>query len=255
MAFLVGTSAYSHPGWKGSFYPEKISPKKMLAYYAQRFSTVEINHTFHQLPSPRTIIGWAEQVPASFRFVLKAWKVITHAKRLQDAEKETDDFLSVADLLQERQGPILFQLPPTFEKDIARLDTFLNHIAGRAKVAFEFRHASWLDDEVIDCLRAHSAVLCAADGDKLPPTDLLRTADWGYVRLRDDNYTDERLREWIGRINSHKWSLGSYCVGDCFADPAHYDLLCEIQKENGSFIPPSLPPQVQPFPLVTMRGS
>ena len=200
MTFLVGTSGYSHAEWKGSFYPEKISQKKMLAYYAERFSTVEVNYTFRQIPSEKTVATWAEQVPASFRFVLKAWQAITHFKRLQNAEKETDDFLSVASLLQERQGPILFQMPPTFKKDVSRLEAFLKHIAGRAKVAFEFRHASWLDDEVIDCLRAHSAVLCVADGDDLPPTDLVRTADWGYVRLRDDNYTDERLREWIQRI-------------------------------------------------------
>jgi uncharacterized protein YecE (DUF72 family) len=241
MTFFVGTSGYSHAEWKGSFYPEKISQKKMLAYYAQRFPTVEVNYTFRQLPSQKTVMGWAKQVPASFRFVLKAWQAITHFKKLQNAEKETVDFLTVASLLQERQGPILFQLPPTFKKDVARLDAFLKHIAGRAKVAFEFRHASWLDDEVIACLRAHSAVLCVADGDDLPPTDLVRTADWGYVRLRDDNYTDERLREWIRRIKAHKWALVSYCVGDCWASPAHYDLLCEIQKENGFFAPAPLP--------------
>ena len=205
MAFFVGTSGYSHAEWKGSFYPEKISQKKMLAYYAERFPTVEVNYTFRQIPSEKTVVTWAEQVPASFRFVLKAWQAITHFKRLQNTEKETDDFLRVASLLQERQGPILFQMPPSFKKDVARLDAFLKHIAGRARVAFEFRHASWLDDEVVDCLRAHAAVLCVADGDDLPPTELVRTADWGYVRLRDDNYSDERLRDWIKRIKALKW--------------------------------------------------
>jgi uncharacterized protein YecE (DUF72 family) len=205
MAFLVGTSGYSHAEWKGSFYPEKISQKKMLAYYAQRFSTVEINYTFRQIPSQKTVAAWAEQVPESFRFVLKAWQAITHFKRLQNAEKESDDFLGVASTLQERQGPILFQLPPTFKKDVSRLDVFLKHIARRAKTAFEFRHATWFDDEVFDCLRAHSAVLCIADGDDLPETDLVHTADWGYVRLRDDGYSDKRLREWIQRMKSHEW--------------------------------------------------
>ncbi len=205
MAFLVGTSGYSHAEWKGSFYPEKISQKKMLGYYAERFPTVEVNYTFRQIPSEKTVLAWAEQVPTSFRFVLKAWQAITHFKRLQNAEKEVDDFLSVASLLKERQGPILFQMPPTFKKDVSRLEAFLKHIAGRTKAAFEFRHASWFDDEVFDCLRAHSAVLCVADGDDLPSTDLVRTADWGYVRLRDDNYADERLRDWLKRIKSHKW--------------------------------------------------
>jgi uncharacterized protein YecE (DUF72 family) len=203
--FFVGTSGYSHAEWKGSFYPEKISQKKMLAYYAERFPTVEVNYTFRQIPSEKTVLAWTEQVPPSFRFVLKAWQAITHFKRLQNAEKEVDDFLSIASLLRERQGPILFQMPPTFKKDVARLETFLKHIGGRAKVAFEFRHASWLDDEVVECLRAHSAVLCVADGDDLPPTELVRTADWGYVRLRDDNYSDERLREWIKRIKAYEW--------------------------------------------------
>src|SRR3954449_5985586 len=96
MILRVGTEGYSHADWKGSFYPEKISQKKMLAYYAERFSTVEVNYTFRQMPSEKTVLAWTEQVPASFRFVLKAWQAITHVKRLQNAEKETDDFLTVA---------------------------------------------------------------------------------------------------------------------------------------------------------------
>lgn len=205
MTFLIGTSGYSHAEWKGSFYPEKFSQKKMLGYYAQRFPTVEINYTFRQIPSQKTLAGWAEQVPESFRFVLKAWRAITHFKRLQNVEQEIDDFLGGAALLQQRQGPILFQLPPNFKKDVSRLDAFLRQIAGRTKAAFEFRHASWLDEETFDCLRAHSAALCVADGDDLPATELVRTADWGYVRLRDDGYTDERLREWIRRMKLHRW--------------------------------------------------
>ena len=205
MSLFVGTSGYSHAEWKGSFYPEKISQKKMLEYYAQRFSTVEVNYTFRTLPTQKVVENWAQQVPASFRFVLKAQQNISHIKRLQHAELETDAFLEVASVLGERQGPILFQLPPSFKKDIPRLDTFLKHIAGRAKVAFEFRHASWFGDELNDCLRAYSAVLCVADGDDLPETDLVSTANWGYVRLRDDGYTDERLSDWLNRIRVHQW--------------------------------------------------
>lgn len=205
MSFFVGTSGYSYPEWKGNFYPEKLSDKKMLGFYAQRFSTVEVNYTFQRLPTQKAIEGWVQQVPESFRFALKAQKVITHIKKLHSAEQEMDSFLSVAATLQERQGPILLQLPPSFKKDIPRLDAFLKHIAGRAKVAFEFRHASWFGNELIDCLRAHSAALCVADSDDLPATDLVRTADWGYVRLRDHGYSDERLQEWIRRMKSHKW--------------------------------------------------
>jgi uncharacterized protein YecE (DUF72 family) len=205
MKFLVGTSGYSHAEWKGSFYPEKISQKKMLAFYSQRFCTVEVNYTFRQLPSRKVVENWTQQAPASFRFVLKAQQVITHVKRLHDAEQETDAFLDVAAALGGRQGPLLFQLPPSFKKDIPRLDAFLKHVGGRAKLAFEFRHTSWFGDELFDCLRAHSAVLCVADGDDLPQTDLVRTADWGYVRLRDDNYNDERLRDWLNGTRAHQW--------------------------------------------------
>src|SRR6266850_2214486 len=139
MRFFVGTSGYSFKEWKGNFYPEKLPQKAMLSYYAQRFSTVEINNTFHKFPSEGVVQAWADQVPDSFRFVLK-----------------------------ERQGPILFQLPPNFKKDVPRLDAFLRFIAGRSKLAFEFRHASWFDDEVFDCLRTHSTGLCVADTDELP---------------------------------------------------------------------------------------
>jgi uncharacterized protein YecE (DUF72 family) len=228
MNLRVGTRGYSHAKWKGSFYPEKISQKKMLGYYAERFSAVEVNYTFRQIPSEKTVVTWGEQVPASFRFVLKAWQDITHFKRLQNAERQTDEFLRVASLLKGRQGPILFQMPPTFKKDVSRLEAFLRHIAGRAKVAFEFRHASWFGDELFDCLRAHSAVLCIADGSDLPQTDFVRTADWGYVRVQDDDYRDERLRVWLKRIPSYKWALETYFVGNCFRNPNSLAILHEV---------------------------
>lgn len=205
MSERVGTSGYSHAEWKGSFYPEKLSQKKMLGYYSQQFSTVEVNYTFRQLPTQKVIEAWAEQVPASFRFVLKCSQSITHFKRLQNAEKETDAFLSAAAFLENRQGPILMQLPPNFKKDIERLDAFLKHVAGRAKLAFEFRNATWFDDEVFDCLRSHSAVLCVSDREELPQIALVHTANWGYVRLWDDKYTDERLRKWAKQIQAQKW--------------------------------------------------
>lgn len=206
MKEYVGTSGYSHAEWKGSFYPEKFSQKKMLEYYAQRFPTVEVNYTFRQLPTQKVVENWAEQVPDTFRFVLKGSQSITHFKRLQNAEKETDDFLSVASFLKDRQGPILLQLPPNFKKNVERLDAFLKYVDGRAKLAFEFRSATWLDDEVYGCLRAHSAVLCVTDREELPETGLVHTADWGYLRLWDDNYSDERLCKWSKGIAAQKWS-------------------------------------------------
>jgi uncharacterized protein YecE (DUF72 family) len=205
MRYFVGTSGYSYKEWKGSFYPEKLPLKGMLGFYAQNFSTVEINYTFRQLPKTSVVESWAQQVPESFRFVLKARQVITHFKKLQNAEKETDEFLDVASVLGERQGPILFQLPPNFKKDVSRLDAFLKHLDGRAKAAFEFRHESWFDEEVFSCLRMHSAALCVADAEDLPATDLVHTTDWGYVRLREEGYTDASLRKWKADIKSQKW--------------------------------------------------
>lgn len=205
MKFLVGTSGYAFKEWKGAFYPEKLPQKEMLAYYAARFSAVEINYTFRRLP-PRSIVeSWAKQVPASFRFVLKAPQIITHFKRLKNTEKKTDEFLRLASILKKRQGPVLFQLPPNFKNDVSRLAAFLSYIKGRAKAAFEFRHASWFDDEVIECLRKYKSALCVADAKDLPAADLVRTANWGYVRLRDAGYSDKTLRRWIRRIRSRAW--------------------------------------------------
>jgi uncharacterized protein YecE (DUF72 family) len=109
--------------------------------------------------------------------------------------------------LGKRQGPILFQLPPNFKQDVSRLDVFLKHLDGRAKTAFEFRHESWLDDETFGCLRAHQAALCVADAEDLPAADLVRTTDWGYVRLREEGYTDKALRKWIENIRSQSWNV------------------------------------------------
>ena len=137
--------------------------------------------------------------------MLKCSQSITHYKRLRNADRATDEFLELASLLGKRQGPILLQLPPNFKKNVERLDAFLEHIDGRAKVAFEFRNATLIDDEVYGCLRAHSAVLCVTDRSELPETGLVHTSNWGYLRLWDDKYTDARLRKWIAGIEAKKW--------------------------------------------------
>jgi uncharacterized protein YecE (DUF72 family) len=205
MKFLAGTSGYSYKEWKGGFYPEKLPDKQMLSYYAQHFSTVEINSTFRRFPTASTVEAWAAQVPDSFRFVLKARQTITHFRRLQNAEEQIDDFINLASLLGKRQGPLLFQLPPNFKKDMSRLEAFLNYVRGRAAIVLQLQHESWYDDEVYDCLRAHSAALCSTD-DEGPACDkVIGTTSWGYVRLREERYTDARLRKWISRIKAHDW--------------------------------------------------
>jgi len=205
MRFLVGTSGYSYPKWKGSFYPEKLPQKEMLDYYAQRFSTVELNNTFYRMPTESNLKSWAQQVPEGFRFALKAPQIITHRKRLKDAANETELFLGTAAILKARLGPLLFQLHPSQKKDLPRLEAFLALLGEKTLAAFEFRHESWFDDEVFDCLRENSCALCVADTDDGPAAAVVGTAGWGYVRLRRESYNDSSLREWIARFNSQSW--------------------------------------------------
>src|SRR5262245_6594511 len=205
MRFFVGTSGFMYKEWKGSFYPKKFSDKKMLNYYAQHLLSVEMNSTFRHLPTAKAVEAWAKQVPKSFRFVLKAHQSITHFKRLNNVESETDDFLQIASLLGKQLGPILVQLPPNFRKEIPRLSAFLDHVDGRAKFAFEFRHPSWLDDEPVKCLRTYRAALCIADAKDLPKTGLIRTTNWGYLRLRREKYPKKDLLKWIQQVKSMRW--------------------------------------------------
>jgi uncharacterized protein YecE (DUF72 family) len=205
MRFLVGTSGYSYKEWKGAFYPAKLPDKQMLGYYAQHFSTVEINSTFRRFPSASTVEAWAAQVPESFRFVLKARQTITHFRRLQNAEEQIDDFINLASLLKRRQGPLLFQLPPNFKKDVPRLEAFFNYVGGRAAIVLQLQHESWYDEEVYDCLRAHSAALCSTD-DEGPARDrVVATTSWGFVRLREERYTEARLKKWIKKLQDQDW--------------------------------------------------
>jgi uncharacterized protein YecE (DUF72 family) len=205
MKFLVGTSGYSYKEWKGTFYPAKLPAKQMLAYYATQLPTVEINSTFRRFPTDQTVKAWAADTPESFRFVLKARQTITHFRRLVNAEEQIDDFIHLAALLGKRQGPLLFQLPPNFKKDLPRLEAFFEHVAGRAAIVLQLQHESWFDDDVYACLRKYKAALCAAEADDRPLPQLVRTADWGYVRLREEKYTKPQLAKWIERIRSQEW--------------------------------------------------
>lgn len=205
MKLLVGTSGYSYPKWKGSFYPEKLPAKETLPFYAQRFAAVEINNTFYKMPSESDLASWAAQVPRRFRFALKAPQSITHFKRLKNSSKPTNHLFQVAVELKNRLGPILFGLPPNFKKDLPRLEAFLKLIPRRAKIAFEFRHASWFDDEVWDCLRKHRAALCIAHTDEFPSPEVISTTNWGYVRLRREKYSKKELAKWATRIQLQPW--------------------------------------------------
>jgi uncharacterized protein YecE (DUF72 family) len=196
----VGTSGYNYPEWKGSFYPADLAAAKMLPYYAARFSTVEINYTFYRMPSEKLLAGWVVQVPAQFRFTLKAPRRITHDAKLVGCEDLTATFCRVAETLGSNLGALLFQLPPTLKKDLPRLDGFLDSLPPLAPAAFEFRHVSWFDEDVFERLRQKGSALCVADSEKLE-TPLEVTADYGYFRLRDEGYQAKDIEEWAKKID------------------------------------------------------
>jgi uncharacterized protein YecE (DUF72 family) len=206
LRLFIGTSGYGYREWLGKFYPDKLPSKQMLSYYCEHFPTVEINSSVRELPTDNAIAEWCSQTPAGFRFVLKAPQSITHRKRLKQVDAEVADLLRAAALLGKKQGPLLFQLPPNFKKDLPRLDALLSFVEGKAKAAVEFRHASWFDNETYACLKKHKAALCAADAPELPPAVIRKTTNWGYLRLRSERYTAASLKKWLARIREAEWS-------------------------------------------------
>jgi uncharacterized protein YecE (DUF72 family) len=205
MDLYVGTSGYSYKEWQGRFYPTKLPAKQMLPYYSKRFRTVEINYTFRRMPTASVLDSWADAVPADFQFVLKVPEAITHKKRLKDAGDSVSTFLEIAGKLQKRLGPLLFQLPPTFMKDAPRLGAFLALLPPERRVAFEFRHPSWFDDEVFGLLRAHRAALCIADAEDDLEVPVVATTTWGCLRLRRPDYDDAALKRWVKQVQNQDW--------------------------------------------------
>jgi uncharacterized protein YecE (DUF72 family) len=199
----IGTSGYNYPEWNGSFYPEKLPAGKMLAYYAERFPTVEINYTFYRLPNETLVAGWAAGTPSPYKLTLKAPKRITHDRKLKDVGDLLRSFCHVAGTLGDKLGVLLFQLGPTFKVDLAVFDAFLADLPPGARAAFEFRHASWFDEAVYDRLRARNLALCIADSEKLS-TPVVATASYGYFRLRDEGYVDADLDRWADVIRLHQ---------------------------------------------------
>jgi uncharacterized protein YecE (DUF72 family) len=195
----VGTSGYNYPEWRGTFYPDKLSADKMLAYYAERFPTVEINYTFYRIPTEKLLAGWSAGTPDSFSFTLKAPRRITHDSKLQRCEELLQTFCRTASTLGPKLGTLLFQLPPNFKKDAGVLKAFLDLLPEGTRAAFEFRHASWFDGEVFDALRARNIALCVADSEKLH-TPVEVTADYGYFRLRDEGYQQSDIERWAQTI-------------------------------------------------------
>jgi uncharacterized protein YecE (DUF72 family) len=195
----VGTSGYNFPEWKGSFYPPKLASAKWLEYYAQRLGTVEINYTFYRMPTAKTVTGWDAATPEAFNFALKAPQRITHFARLKNIDDSLRFFIETIRKLNAKLGAVLFQLPPNFKKDTARLSDLLTQFPSDVRAACEFRHASWWSDDVYELLRSTNTALCVADTEE-GTTPLVATADFGYVRLRDTGYSEDELKDWLGKL-------------------------------------------------------
>ena len=200
----VGTSGYSYPAWKGPFYPADLPAARMLAFYVERFSTVEINATFYRMPTPKTVAAWAAAAPPGFVFALKAPQQVTHFRRLRDVDEPLRFFCDSAAGLGDKLGPLLFQLPPRFPRDTDRLARVLAQLPPRLRVAFEFRDPSWFAEDVYTLLRARDAALCIADTEAGTTPDVA-TASWGYLRLRDAGYEDAELDGWAAAAARPAW--------------------------------------------------
>jgi uncharacterized protein YecE (DUF72 family) len=205
MNLYVGTSGYSYKEWKGPFYPGDLAESQMLRYYGERIGSVEINNTFYRMPKASVLEAWAAEVPPEFKFVLKGPQRITHHLRLKDAADPVAYFLKVAGVLKDRLGPLLFQLPPYLKKDASRLGEFLALLPPERQVAFEFRHQSWFEPEILELLRQHRAVLCIAEAENELQIPFESTSDWGYLRLRRPDYGDAELSAWVARVRQQNW--------------------------------------------------
>ena len=206
MQIHVGTSGYAYKEWKGSFYPADLPASGMLKYYGERFGTVEINNSFYRMPKESVLEDWALQVPEGFKFVLKAPQRITHFQRLKGSEDSVAFLFRVAAVLKEREGPILFQLPPNMKQDLPRLQEFLALVPPGKRIAFEFRHESWFEERSLKMLSDHGVALCIAEAEDGVEVPFVATADWGYIRLRRPDYGPADLKKWVKLVAKQKWT-------------------------------------------------
>jgi uncharacterized protein YecE (DUF72 family) len=191
----VGTSGWGYPSWKPAFYPEKTKQKDFLRYYASQLNAVEVNYTFRHMVSEKSATGWLAETQPDFRFSIKAHQLITHIKRLKNAEEPVRRFVDSVRMLDSagRLGPALFQLPPNLKCDVGVLREFLQLLPPKLRPAFEFRHDSWFNDEVYKTLGDRDAALCIAEDEERETPDV-KTASFRYYRLRKPGYTADELK-------------------------------------------------------------
>jgi uncharacterized protein YecE (DUF72 family) len=206
MRVRAGTSGWAYDEWRGSFYPQDLPKDGMLAFYASVLPAVEVNNTFYRMPKKTVVAGWRAQAPRGFGFVLKASRRITHMQRLRDAADPVRFLFSVAGELGEALGPVLFQLPPVLRKDAALLRDFLSVVPAGRRIALEFRHASWFDDETYAALSERGAALCGGESDEYDgELPLVTTGRFGYLRLRAPDYDEVALGAWAERVRRQPW--------------------------------------------------
>jgi uncharacterized protein YecE (DUF72 family) len=203
--YYIGTSGWHYDDWRGRFYPEKMPKMQWLEFYARHFPTLELNNTFYRLPTEEAFRKWHESSPKGFVFAVKISRYVTHIKRLKDCAEEINNFMSRAVLLKEKLGPLLYQLPPGLHRDDERLIDFLKILPHERKHVIEFRHESWLNDEVFEILRKHQVGFCVFDMPKLT-SPLIATSDFAYIRFHGSGslysscYSDEEMVEWARKI-------------------------------------------------------
>ncbi|MEK7402571.1 MAG: DUF72 domain-containing protein [Gemmatimonadota bacterium] len=205
MTVHAGTSGFAFKEWKGPFYPDDLPDKEMLAYYATRFATVEINNTFYRMPKESVLLDWARKVPAGFTFTIKASQRITHFTRLKaESAEHVDYLLKTVAVLGDKLGPTLFQLPPNLKLDLERLKAFVGRLPRTQKFALEFRSDTWFVPDVYAVLKdAGIPMVIIEQDDFASPVET--TAEWGYVRLHKLDYTPGEIVAWARKIKALKW--------------------------------------------------
>lgn len=202
----IGTSGWHYRHWRDVFYPHELSTGEWLSYYADQLRCTEINNSFYHLPKPETLAQWVDDTPRDFTFAVKAWRVITHRKKLKDSAQFLETFLEAIQPLGNKTGPILFQLPPRWHCNVQRLRDFIALLPKGYRCTFEFRDHSWHQQAVYDVLREHNMAFCTYDlaGFQSP---LITTADFAYIRLHGPSseaycgkYHPNTLRAWSRRI-------------------------------------------------------
>ena len=207
MGYYIGTSGWVYPHWRGVFYPPKLPQSKWLEFYTGHLLTVELNNSFYRLPSEQAFAKWRDTSPDGFVYAVKVSRFITHIKRLKNVEEPIETFLSRARHLNEKLGPLLYQLPPNMHRNDERLDAFLSLLRGGLRHVVEFRHGSWLDEGVFNILRRHNVGFCVFDMPGLP-CPLMATADFAYIRFHGSSglyfscYSDEELEDWARKISA-----------------------------------------------------